>query len=79
METNFLNVARIKRLKELRSKLPSRCSFAKTISYNLANQGFNISPDHIYQMVRGHRTVSEKVLDQMQKLVVEYEDMGVSA
>jgi hypothetical protein len=79
MESKFLNVARIKRLKELRSKLPSRCSFAQTISQNLAIQGVDVTVEHIYQMVRGHRTVNEKVLDEMQKLVSEFQQFETVA
>lgn len=74
MDTNFLNIARKKKLKELRSKLPVRCSFAQIISQNLASQGIELTPEHIYQMVRGHRTVNEKVIEEMQKLVTEMEE-----
>ncbi len=78
MESNFLNAARIKKLKGLREKLPARCSFAKTISENLANQGIVIQPTEIYQMVRGQRTVNEKVVDEMQKLVTEFEEFELT-
>ncbi|CAG5072928.1 hypothetical protein DYBT9623_04465 [Dyadobacter sp. CECT 9623] len=79
MNSKFLNVTRIKKLKELRDKLPSRCSFAQTISQKLNDQGVNIKSEQIYQMVRGHRTVNEKVLEEMQKLVTEFEDSEVAA
>ena len=78
MESKFLSAVRSKRLKELRSKLPVRCSFASTISENLAKQDIIIPADHIYQMVRGNRVVNENVLKEMQKLVQEMEDCEVS-
>lgn len=78
MESRFLSAVRLKKLKELRSKLPVRCSFASVISQNLAGQGIEVSTEHIYQMVRGNRTVHEKVLEEMQKLVKELEDIDVS-
>lgn len=76
MDSNFLNAARIKRIKELRAKLPVRCSFAQIISQNLEKQGVSVPVEHIYQMVRGHRTVNSKVIDEMQKLVSEVGDFA---